>query len=220
MSTEEQGPRGRLIDAAGEGFAEHGFHAATIREITRQAGVNVAAVNYYFRDKEELYSAALQHAHKSACTLAPGDAEALPPEERLHCFVRALLSRFLDPLRPKWHGQLMAREMASPTPMLRHLIDEVFRPNCRWLSALLQELGGGRFDAEQLEYLTTSVLGQCVFYRQNRPIIQSISPELLGRDGLVDRLARHITDFSLAAIRNLPLTKPEKQIHERLAKRR
>ncbi|MDD5198514.1 MAG: CerR family C-terminal domain-containing protein [Terrimicrobiaceae bacterium] len=216
-TTEETGPRARLIEAAGEVFAEHGFRAATIREITRRAGVNVAAVNYYFRDKEELYSATLLHAHKAACTLRPEDAGALPPEDRLHHFVHALLSRFLDPRRPRWHGQLMAREMAEPTPMLRHLIDEVFRPNCRWISGVLSELGGGRFDAEQLDYITTSVLGQCVFYRQNRPIIQSFFPDLLGRDALVDRLARHITDFSLAAIRNLP---GKSLHHEHLAESR
>ncbi len=206
ITKEDSGPRSRLIEAAGEVFAEHGFHAATIREITRQAGVNVAAVNYYFRDKEELYSATLWHAHKSACSIRPPENSSLPPEEQLHDFVHAWLSRYLDPRRPKWHGQLMAREMANPTPMLRHLVDEIFRPNCRWLSAVLQELGGGRFDSEQLDYLTVSVLGQCVFYRQNRPIIQSFFPELLGREGLVDRLARHITDFSVTAIRNLPAT--------------
>jgi len=35
-------------------FAEHGFDGATLREITALAGANIAAVNYYFRSKDEL----------------------------------------------------------------------------------------------------------------------------------------------------------------------
>jgi AcrR family transcriptional regulator len=217
--TEDSSPQARLIDAAGEVFAEHGYHAATIREITRRAGVNVAAVNYYFRDKEELYSATLLHAHKCACPLTPDETEHLAPGERIHHFVRALLTRFLDPRRPRWHGQLMAREMANPTPMLQHLIDEVFRPKSAWLKAAIHELAP-RLDDEQLGYATASVIGQCIFYRQNRPVIQALMPDLLGRDDLIERLARHITDFTLAAIRNLPASGKNPPSHERLAQSR
>ena len=48
-------PRGRILSAAGQEFAEKGFEAATIRDICTLATVNVAAVNYYFGDKHRLY---------------------------------------------------------------------------------------------------------------------------------------------------------------------
>ncbi len=44
--------RQRLIEAVGEVFAERGFRAATVRDICQRAQANVAAVNYYFGDKE------------------------------------------------------------------------------------------------------------------------------------------------------------------------
>ncbi len=52
----EENTRDKILNAAGEVFAEYGFEGATIRSITERAEVNVAAVNYHFRDKAELYT--------------------------------------------------------------------------------------------------------------------------------------------------------------------
>jgi AcrR family transcriptional regulator len=50
----------RLLEAAGEIFAEFGYRAATVRQICEKAGANIAAVNYHFGDKEKLYLAVLR----------------------------------------------------------------------------------------------------------------------------------------------------------------
>ncbi len=215
--TDFSSTRERLLDAAGEIFAERGFEGATVREITRQAGVNVAAVNYYFRDKDELYAATLRHAHTAACELPYADEASLTAEERVHVFVQNLLRRFLDPLRPRWHGQLMAREMASPTRIFGQVIEEAFRPKCAWLRRALTELCGDRFSGVDLDYMVTSIIGQCTFYRQNRHVIQSLFPGLLAPDDLVERLGRHITDFSLAAVRHMA---PDPSSNEHILKSR
>lgn len=49
-----QETRDRIIDAAEMLFADHGFRAVSLRQITRQAGVNTAAVNYHFGSRESL----------------------------------------------------------------------------------------------------------------------------------------------------------------------
>jgi AcrR family transcriptional regulator len=51
----------RILAAATKVFAERGFKDATIRMICREAEVNVALVNYYFRSKAELYKAVIAH---------------------------------------------------------------------------------------------------------------------------------------------------------------
>src|SRR5258708_731281 len=113
--------RDRLLEAAGEVFAEKGFHRATVREICRRAQADVAAVNYHYYDKEGLYTAALKHyaevaLHKYPPTLDLGrNATA---NARLRVFIRSLMFRLLDKGRPAWHGKLMAREMFEPTGAL------------------------------------------------------------------------------------------------------
>src|SRR5262252_5809342 len=49
----------RILDAAEALFMEHGFEATSLRSITAAAGVNLAAVNYHFGSKEELFQAVL-----------------------------------------------------------------------------------------------------------------------------------------------------------------
>ena len=82
--------RQRVLEAAVEGFAEHGFRKATVRNICKRANANVAAINYHFRDKEGLYTSVLQYAHQCACEKYPpqvglcGDARI---EQLLEAFV-------------------------------------------------------------------------------------------------------------------------------------
>ena len=56
--------RQRIVDAAGEMFAERGFEATTVRDICQAAEANIAAVNYYFGDKQRLYVEAVVRAHR------------------------------------------------------------------------------------------------------------------------------------------------------------
>src|SRR6186997_1363866 len=49
----------RILDAAEALFMEHGFEATSLRAITAAAAVNLAAVNYHFGSKEELFEAVL-----------------------------------------------------------------------------------------------------------------------------------------------------------------
>lgn len=202
--------RERLMEAAGEVFGEVGYKAATVREITGRAGMNVAAVNYYFRDKEELYSAVLLHAQRCAIESARVGEGGGSPEARLREFIGGMLRHLLDPLRPAWHSRVMAREMAAPTRMLGELIEEEFRPKAEMLGGILRDLTDGRLTEGELARAGASIIAQCVFYRQNRPVVLHLYPDLLGDEEQIGRLAEHIAEFSLGGLNRLKEASPEK----------
>ena len=50
----------QILDVAERLFADRGFHATALRDITGEAGVNLASVNYHFGSKEALLAAVLE----------------------------------------------------------------------------------------------------------------------------------------------------------------
>jgi len=205
--------RQRLLEAAGEIFAEYGFRNATVRDICQRAEANVAAVNYHFGDKDRLYAAVLRYAHQCALEKYPLDlglkSEATA-EQQLHAFVRSFLLRIFDEGRPAWHGKLMSREMIEPTPALDTLIEEEIRPNAERLQAIVSALLGRRANLELLRRCTMSIVSQCVFYHHARPVINRLNPQMQYGAKEIERLADHITQFSLAALRHLASGKDAK----------
>src|SRR5581483_1915887 len=97
-------PRQRLLETAGQKFAEKGYDATNVREITEAAGMNVASVNYHFRSKEELYVEAVRHAAQACLQTTPMPTwpAGVPAERRLQDFIRAFLMRVLRDDVPAW----------------------------------------------------------------------------------------------------------------------
>jgi AcrR family transcriptional regulator len=199
--TESRTPatRQRLLEAALEVFARDGFRGATIERICKKAGANIAAAHYHYGDKRKLYAAVFEHAERRAQADAPAEVPPTgPPEARLHAFVAAFLHRLLDPGRPAWMAQLLAHELIDPTPALDRLVRRRMRANHEQIASIIRELApGAPIDAVRLA--TLSLVAQCVFYRNSAAIVSRLYPDL-DAAGEIDRLADHVTRFSLAGI--------------------
>jgi len=201
----EEKTRDRILSAAGDEFAEHGFEGATIRAITERAGVNLAAVNYHFRDKSELYTRVVLDACSlpTAWRSATADASA-SPDERLRSLIYHFLRALLDPERPAWKRRLVAREMSEPTEALDVLVEENIRPfRDGFLVPVLNELTGGGCTQRQVSLLSASIMGQCMYYVQSQPIIVRLYPDFKIGNVEILEIAEHISRFSLAAIAGL-----------------
>jgi AcrR family transcriptional regulator len=197
--------RRQLLEAAGEVFAETGFRDATVREICRRAGANIAAINYHFGDKETLYREVLHYAHGKALEKYPsllGLPESAPPEKKLGAFIHSFLLRIFDKGPTAWHGKLIAREMIEPTGALDSLVEQRIRPMSAQLWKIVAEILDCPLNDERVRPCGFSVVSQCVFFHHCRPVVARLFPRQLPQDAAsIKKLAQHITSFSLAAMK-------------------
>ena len=193
----------RLLAAASEVFALKGYREATVAEICRRVGSNVAAVNYHFGSKDELYIAVWKNAFEHALGVYPPDGGLGPnakPEQRLQALVHSLLHRIMDDGCLGHAGQILLREMADPTDAIAHVRRDTIRPLRERLHTIIAELLGPGATEQQLRFCQLSLIHQCLaigFRKGKGPVL---FPEQTAAKTLTDSLVEHITRFSLAGI--------------------
>jgi len=208
-------PRERILSAAGREFAERGYESATVRDICLGAGVNVAAVNYYFGDKQRLYIESVKHAHEQRAGQVPLPewTAGTPPQQKLRDFVGNLLERMLGFGQPPWQVRLMMREVLHPTSACRELVEDYVRPRFELLVSILEELVDDRLSQTELRRVALSIIGQCFLYRAAGDVVGMLVPreELESHHSLAP-LADHVTRYALAALGE---TRPLVDTHQR-----
>jgi AcrR family transcriptional regulator len=213
-STDADPTREKLLVAARRIFADRGYQAATIRQISIAAGANVAAVNYHFGDKLGLYTEVVRQAMQTTEIEAVRNALDLsaPPEEVLRAVIRARMRNICRSDRPDWHFRILAHEMAQPTPALRQLIDKVGRPLANRLLELVGRMMGLPADDEKTHLCVVSIIGQMIVYVFADPLLKGAWPQLKMTPEQAERIADHIADFSLSYIQNFRSTNTVRSI--------
>lgn len=194
--------RERLLLVAAERFADRGVDDVSIREICAAAGANVAAVNYYFRDKAGLYREVIEYAialmqETTDLTQRAGDGASV--DDRIRAFVRVFVTRLAGDGRHPWIHRLMAREFEHPTGALDLVMSRVVEPRMRYLMSLAAELMGLPDTDPRVRRSAVSLQSQCV------AVVRHVPPDVAKRWGLGDRddAIEHIATFSIGGMRAL-----------------
>ena len=173
--TQRDEVRKRILMRAGEIFADRGFQSTTVREICQRAEVNVAAVNYYFGDKERLYIDAVKDARELIASRwpLPEWTSETSTEQKLLMFVTTFLQRLLNTDPSNWRMKLLLREILEPSRACEEMIQESFQPFFGVLLDIIREAVGPDVSEHQLHQTGFSVISQCVFYLANRRVVRS-----------------------------------------------
>jgi AcrR family transcriptional regulator len=155
--------RARLIRAALRIFAERGIATATLREITEEAGANLAAVNYYFRSKEELTRTVLEtclrpinenRLRQLDDLVARHGEDAIPLDDIVEALVRPMVLQSIDEYGGRSAVRLILQVRALPQPMTNTILADQFdrihrafiEALCRTLPHLSRSEIGLRYD--------------------------------------------------------------------------
>lgn len=193
--------RQRLLLAALRLFAEQGYAKTSTRELAEAAGVNIAAISYYFGDKAGLYRAAFMEPQG-----VPADAIARfsDPALPLHAALGVFYAGFLEPMR---HGDLArhclklhVREMVEPTGLWDEEVQQVIKPMHDALLVLLaRHLGLAAVD-DDLQRLAICVSSLGVHQHVGCDVTETLAPGLYSQPDSFDRWSRMLVRSAVAMV--------------------
>ncbi|SHJ60842.1 transcriptional regulator, TetR family [Rubritalea squalenifaciens DSM 18772] len=138
-------PKIKLINSAIEVFANNGYRGARVSDIVAGADANIAAVNYHFGSKENLYMQAIRKAHEISEMTYPTRGnlpQDAPAREKLSSYVRSCLKRSLDKGPAGQFGRIFAKTMYSPDSPVKRVLDEAHDLELDYIQEMLIEFYG------------------------------------------------------------------------------
>lgn len=134
-----------ILLAAEKLFAQHGYHAVSLRDIAAEAGVPVALVAYYYGAKQALYHAIFEswlpgiQRRRALLDEALGATGGPTLEAVLAAFIGPLVAMNGDP-EGRYFAKMAARDLSSPTPESEQAQREFFDPMANAFIDALQRL--------------------------------------------------------------------------------
>ncbi len=198
-----QSTRERLLEVAGQVFADKGFDAATGKEICKRAGANAAAVVYHFGGMDAWYAAVLVEARTrlvSTELLAATVASERDPKEKLLALMRLLVARLVGPTSQSWAARVIGREILAPSAARTDFIEKGMQARSAIMRRLVSELTGLPQDHPAVARGAISIIGPCLLLLiANRRRLERAFPALKLQDSVED-LANHMTQFALGGL--------------------
>ncbi len=202
----------KLLQAAVEHFASHGFEGASTREIARSSGTAMSSITYHFGGKEGLYLAAAGYIAQCINDQQAARLEALradPPStpdaarQALADLLAGLAKMMLDQKSAAW-AQFIVREQQYPTAAFERLFDGAMygvASTCEMLVRMAQPDLGKR----ETRATVALLFGQLLILRTGRATIcRLMEVETLGEAEetiLLDRLRAHVNAIMSEALK-------------------
>jgi AcrR family transcriptional regulator len=205
--------RERILEAAQRLFSERGLDATSVRDITSDAGCNVAAVNYHFGSKENLYVEAFRamlgplRDQRMAMIDELMERDPAPTlEEYLGSFAEGFLEPLVDESLGRRFMLFVSREISDQKLPTGLFLGEFIRPLVTRAVSSLDRVGVP-MTPEQSFYCIFSLIGQLLHAVKGQHMSAQLertgaAPFDLG--GFIE----HFVRFSAAGIRACALADP------------
>jgi AcrR family transcriptional regulator len=183
-------------------FSQQGFANTSTRELAEAAGVNVAAISYYFGDKAGLYRAVFFEPMGGS----PEEdvARLVDPALALPEALRHFYGSFVEPLKEgdasRQCMKLHFREMLEPTGLWDEELAHGIKPmHDALVTVLLRHFGLAVADAD-LQRLAVCLAGLGVHMHVGRDVTDAVAPGLNATPAHFDVWRDRLVMFALAMV--------------------
>ena len=195
--------RAAILRAAVAEFAEHGIAGARTDAIARAAHVNKALLYYYFKDKDALYEAVLDHVFSGLRErVMPVLESKIEPREKLLQYLGlyfdyiAANPRFPRVVQAEW-----MRVGPKGSPQMMRIAREYFAPIYQRVAEMLREgAEKGQFRAVNPMDFLPSMVGVIIFYFSTAPAMKMLlKTDPLSKERIAER-RKFVLEFVSAAL--------------------
>lgn len=211
LSRAEQGEETRriLLETGSRMFGSYGYHGVSVRQLVKEAGVNLSTVNYHFGSKAGLYQAIFDVIVEKRDRIFP-TVEVITerlseagddPVRRTECvlwYMRTLVRGMIGDPDHIWPAFMISREMAQPTELFPVLQERFFDPSFESLHTFV----GGilpHVSNEETIIVSQSIVGMIVKFLEGRTLIARRMGwngyQEYGIDMVVDILSKRTVGF-------------------------
>ena len=155
MDTQEN-----VLLSACEVFSLRGYHSATTAEICSKAAANIAAVNYYYRGKKNLYMAVWEKLYVDNMALRTAEIPTTgSSRDRLFALLRYNIMSVLTTGPANWFTKIVHRELSSPSPIHSELFTRYLEPMQNQFLAIIQDFLGAEAQENKVRLCSLCVHG-------------------------------------------------------------
>jgi len=193
--------RARLLQSGLRLFAQQGFAKTSTRELAEDAGVNIAAISYYFGDKAGLYRAVFfEPAGSPQLDLVRCGVDAPDLPRALAAFYAGFLAPLKQGDAARLCMKLRFREMLEPTGLWEEEIALSIKPmHDALLTVLCRHFGAAQPD-DELRRLAVCIAGLGVHMHVGHDVINQLSPQLNRGADALDRWSGRLVMYALAMV--------------------
>lgn len=201
----------RLLESACEVFSQKGFTDATVADICQVAQANIAAVNYHFGSKENLYGEVVDYAYELARKEFPPDGGlplSAPPEQRLKALLLALLNRIFNEGPAGFFQKLVVHEFSSETSRSEVIFERIKSGDMHVMKGIMDDMAGPDVSEECRRLCGLNTISMCVIFAFNKFARLKFKRH---HDLRLEDLAEHISKYAMAGIQEI-FNSPERPI--------
>jgi AcrR family transcriptional regulator len=212
-SSEDNGARERILNAAEELFAARGFNGVSVRDIVKVARVNLGAIPYYFGSKENLFKGVfLRRVAPIQAERAQRVASARDGGSRE--LIRNLLEAVIEPAfrhtrQNDAYRRLAGRTATDPTPEVRKIIAEIYKAHPQVLPGALRE-ALAHLDDEEFFWRIMCVYGAMFYVQANTGHMQSTVAGKSFDSSRTELALKYVVPFLEAGLKAPPAAAPRR----------
>ena len=210
----ESGSKRKLLDAAEQLFADHGFEAVSVRDITQLAKTNVAAVNYHFGSRDALLGMVMtrymvpineERLARLEAVERKYPGKSAPIEEIIDAFVRPLVtqvrkSELSERLFYKLTGRIFAQQGDGMPPQIEDQLRQIIERFTRSFAKALPTV-----TTEELAWRIHFLAGGMIYLLTHQDLANRLSNGASGSPAMEATLSRFIR-FAAAGLREGTVT--------------